>query len=171
MKRHFTVDASKRISSAIGSFRPSTKDLINNEGLDGRFDYDMEDIFTIEAGGMPLTCFTIDSEVSSMTDNGFFIDEGETDDCIKFTILVSIPEEFYDTWGHVVEDVVRIVERGMSRHFDDALDGGDYMSSTYAFADSDGEFEHLLPVLESRFSTEPIRSYVIAEVIVAPICP
>ena len=163
--RKFRVDASKKITSAIVPYRESTDDLINNEGLDGRFDYDLDELFTIDVAGIPTVCFTADAETVDVSDYFPFADFEEDPTGIEYTVL--IPMHFNTT-----VDVVRAVDTGLDRYFDKELGGGDYTYSIGSISTASNDYDYLLNLAEEKLpSTENNLGYCLAKVIIYPAFP
>lgn len=103
MKRHFRVDASKKIKSAKST--PSLHQAF--DGLDDRFDFDLDDEFEIYVRNDTITCYTIDSKVFG---NGAGV---------SYTVAIPIGEG--DFW-----DIDRFIQRGLEEYLSEQLDGSDY---------------------------------------------
>lgn len=77
------------------------------DGLDDRFDFDLDDKFEIYVRNDIITCYTIDSKVFG---NG----EG-----ISYTVAIPIGEG--DFW-----DIDRFIQRGLEEYLSEQLGGSDY---------------------------------------------
>lgn len=103
MKRHFRVDASKKIQSA-----KSTSGLHQAfDGLDDRFTFDLDDEFEIYVRNDSVTCYTIDSRVFG--------------DGAGLSYIVAIPIGEKDFW-----DIDRFIQKGLEEYLSGELDGSDY---------------------------------------------
>lgn len=172
--RKFRVDASKKIESAIVPYRKSTDDLINSEGLDDRFAYDLPNTFAIDMCGTSTTCLTVDSEVVPMADYDPWVEEvneyGEEPTCIKFTVLVPIPSECREIYNYGT--ISQYIYGGLEQYLTDELGGGDYSWVIGNVTISADEYSYLMDLAEDKLSnTESNIGYGLAEVIVMPVCP
>lgn len=171
--RKFRVDASKKITSAIVPYRQSTSDLINNEGLDGRFDYDLPETFAIDMYGTPTTCLTVDSEVVPMADYDPWIevdDYSEEPTCIKFTVLVPLPPECREVYNYGT--VQQWIYGGLEQYLHDELEGSDYCWIIGNVTISADEYSYLMDLAKDKLdNTESNIGYGLAEVTVMPVCP
>ena len=172
--RKFRVDASKKITSAIVPYRQSTSDLINNEGLDGRFDYDLPETFAIDMYGTPTTCLTVDSEVVPMEDYDPWIEEineyGEEPTCIKFTVLVPIPSDCREVYNYGT--ISQYIYAGLDQYLNDELDGSDYSWTIGNVTISAEEYSYLMDLAEDKLDDTKFNiGYGLAEVVVMPVCP
>jgi hypothetical protein len=163
--RKFTVHPSIPIKAAIIPYRQSTSDLINNEGLDGRFDYDLPELFTIDVAGIPTTCFTADAETIDVSDYFLAEDFEEVPTGIKYTILIPISSD-------ITVDMVRAVDAGLDRYFDNELWGGDYTDSIGNISISAEDYGYLLDFAEEKLpNAENNIGYCLAKVIIYPAFP
>jgi len=103
MKRHFRVDASKKVEAAKSS--PSLHQAFDD--LDERFTFDLDDEFEIYVRNDSVTCYTIDSKVFG---NGAGL---------SYTVAIPIGEG--DFW-----DIDRFIQRGLEEYLSEQLDGSDY---------------------------------------------
>ena len=166
--RKFSVNASKKIMMSILPHRQSTSDLINNEDLDGRFDYDLDELFTIDVAGIPTTCFTTDAETIDVSDYFLAEDYEEAPTGIKYTVLIptSVPS------SDITPDMIRNVYDGLDRYFDNELWGGDYTYSIGNISISAKDYEYLLDFAEEKLpNAENNAGYCLANVIVYPAFP
>jgi len=106
MARKFRVDASKKITTAKSS--PALHSAF--DGLDGRFDFDLDDDFEIylDTLAKSISCYTIDSTVFG---NGAGI-------C--YSVAVAVPKE--DAHWQIRDDI----ERNLTRYIEDQTKGSDY---------------------------------------------
>ena len=106
MKRHFRVDASKKIESKQSS--PALH--IAFDDLDGRFDFELDDEFEIylDTLAKSISCYVIESNVFG---NGAGV---------SYTVAVAVPTE--DTHWQIQDDI----ERNLERYIKEQTDGSDY---------------------------------------------
>lgn len=103
MKRHFRVDASKKVEAAKSS--PALHQAF--DGLDERFTFDLADEFEIYVRNDSVTCYTIDSHVFG--------------DGAGLSYTVAIPIGEGDFW-----DIDGFIQRGLEEYLDEQLNGSDY---------------------------------------------
>lgn len=106
MKRHFRVDASKKIKASKSSSSMHSA----FDGLDGRFSFELDDEFEIglDTTTSQIRCYTIDSMVFG---------DGAG---VVYTVAVAVPTEAAH-W-QIREDI----ERNLERYIKDQTDGTDY---------------------------------------------
>lgn len=106
MKRHFRVDASKKLEATKSS--PALHSAF--DGLDDRFTFELDDEFEIylDTLAQPVSCYTTDSMVFG---------DGAG---ICYTVAVAVPRD--NAHWQIKEDI----ERNLERYIKEQVDGSDY---------------------------------------------